>query len=86
VAREACEVVVKVVITPSTQDVELEELAKRIAAIDPATPVIVQPVTPTGPVKRAPDARRLLAIAVRLGETLADVRLIPQTHPLLGVP
>ena len=55
-----------------------------IRAIDPGTPLVIQPVTPFGAVREAVPAERLLAIVFRLSETLADVRLIPQTHKLYG--
>jgi pyruvate-formate lyase-activating enzyme len=86
VARRAPEVVVKVVVTPASQDEELDEMARRIAGVDASLPVVVQPVTPFGPVKAAPSAARLLALVARLSRTLAHVRLIPQTHRLLGAP
>jgi 7-carboxy-7-deazaguanine synthase len=86
VARRAPEVVVKVVVTGASQDEELDEMAARIAAIDPEIPLVVQPVTPLASSERAPSAERLLALAARLARTLAQVRLIPQTHKLLGAP
>jgi organic radical activating enzyme len=85
VARAGAEVYVKVVVTPSTRDEELDELARRVAAVDPQVPVVIQPVTPRGSVERTPGAAQLLAWQVRLEATLRDVRVIPQTHPALGV-
>jgi pyruvate-formate lyase-activating enzyme len=85
VARGAPEVIVKVVVSRASRDAELDELAERVAKVDAATPVIVQPVTPFGPVERAPSAERLLALVARLSSRLADVRLIPQAHRSLGV-
>jgi organic radical activating enzyme len=86
VARRAPEVVVKVVVTPASRDDELDEMARRIAAVDASVPLVVQPVTPMGSVEAAPSAERLLALAARLERTLERVRLIPQTHKLLGAP
>jgi organic radical activating enzyme len=85
VARRAREVLVKVVVSPASQDPELDEMAERVASVDPATPVILQPVTPFGPVGQAPSAQRMLALLARLSRRLADVRLIPQVHRSLGV-
>jgi organic radical activating enzyme len=85
VARRAPEVVVKLVVTARTEDAELDEAFRRIAAVDPKTTVVLQPVTPSGAVKPAAP-RRLLALLRRASETLEDVRLIPQTHPGIGVP
>lgn len=83
-ARRSAEVFVKVVVTPSSSDAELDRMAQAIAGVDPKLPLIVQPVTPRGGVKQRPPATRLLEIAARLERVLADVRLIPQTHPLYG--
>jgi 7-carboxy-7-deazaguanine synthase len=85
VARTAGEVYVKVVVTPATRDEELDALAREVAAVDPEVPVVLQPVTPRGPVKKAPRPDQLIAWQVRLERTLRDVRVIPQTHPGLGV-
>ena len=85
VARRAGEVYVKVVVTPATRDDELDALAREVAAVDPEVPVVLQPVTPRGPVKKSPGPAQLLAWQARLEMTLRDVRVIPQTHPGLGV-
>jgi organic radical activating enzyme len=84
VARRAPELVVKVVVTPRSRDDELDAMAEAVARTAPEAVVVVQPVTPFGPVKRAPDASRLLAVTARLARRLPDVRLIPQTHKLIG--
>jgi organic radical activating enzyme len=84
VARRAPEVVVKVVVTPRSRDAELDAMAEAVARTHPEAVVVVQPVTPFGPVKRAPEAGRLLEITARLARRLPDVRLIPQTHKLIG--
>lgn len=84
-AASAGSVYVKVVLTATTLDEELAEVCTRIARIAPATPLILQPVTPQGPVREAPDAERVLAWLRACGEKLADVRLIPQTHKMVGV-
>ena len=83
-ARRSAEVFVKVVVTPASTDAELYQMARAMAGIDPMVPLIVQPVTPRGGVKERPGAARLLQIAARLERVLADVRLIPQTHPIYG--
>jgi hypothetical protein len=41
-------------------------------------------VTPFAAVKERPSAARLLALARRASERVADVRVIPQAHKLLG--
>lgn len=84
VAQRAPEVVVKLVVTPETTDAELATAARAIADVDASTPVVVQPVTPSGPVRESPDAERLLEVLFTLERTLACVRLIPQTHKSYG--
>jgi organic radical activating enzyme len=84
-ALASCETYVKVVVTPSTRDDELDALAQHVAAIDPGVLVVVQPVTPRGGVRERPTAAQLLAWQMRLERTLRDVRVIPQTHPALDV-
>ena len=85
VARTAGEVYVKVVVTPATRDEELDAMAREVAAVDPEVPIVLQPVTPRGPVKETPGPAQLIAWQARLETTLRDVRVIPQTHPGLGV-
>jgi len=85
IALRAGETYVKVVVTPATRDEELDALAQHLAAVDPAVPLVIQPVTPRGPVKESPPAAQLLAWQARLERQLRDVRVIPQTHPGLGI-
>jgi hypothetical protein len=68
-------VFVKVVVTPSSSDAELDVMARAIAEIDPKIPPIVQPATPRR--EGAACAARLLEIAARLERVLAEVRMIP---------
>jgi len=84
VALAAPEVMVKVVVTTASDDAEIDEMTRRIARVAPDVPVILQPVTPFGGVRETPSAKRLLALVARIERTLADVRLIPQTHRFYG--
>lgn len=84
-ALRADEVCIKVVVAPSTEDAELDAMAAHVAAIDPAVPVVLQPVTPFGAVAAAPDPKQVLAWLARLERRLHDVRVIPQTHKQVGV-
>jgi organic radical activating enzyme len=86
IALRAPEVVVKLVVTPASEDAEIDEAAARIAGAAPGVTVVLQPVTPFGGVREAPGAERLLATFLKLSRTLSDVRLIPQTHKQIGVP
>lgn len=84
-AREASRVIVKLVITPSTRDDEVEEAVSRVAALHPGACLVLQPVTPCGGVKRRPTAERMLALERQAALQLPWVRVIPQTHPVYGV-
>ena len=84
--RPAPEVMGKGGVTAASEDAELEAMGTAIARIDPDTPVVVQPVTPFGPVRQAASAVRLLQVVARLSQQLASVRLIPQTHKAYGAP
>jgi organic radical activating enzyme len=86
VARRAPEVYVKIVITDSSRDAEVLSACERIAEQDPATVVVLQPVTPNRSLRERPGAERLLALQRAASRRLADVRVIPQTHPLYGAP
>lgn len=85
VATRAGRVYVKVVLTPSTSDAELEAMLDRIESVSPEIPLVLQPVTPTGGVKAMPESTQLLKWLALAEQRLADVRLIPQTHPIYGV-
>ena len=84
VARRAPEVVVKVVVTPASEDAEIDALCAAVARVDAATPLVLQPVTPFARVREMPSAERLLELTRRVARTLPAVRLIPQTHRLYG--
>jgi organic radical activating enzyme len=85
-ARSASRVVVKIVVTGASEDAEVDEAVGRIARVAPEAVLVLQPVTPHGPVRERPAAARLLALAARARQRLGDVRVIPQTHPLWGAP
>lgn len=84
-AQRAGHVYVKAVLTPSTRDDELDTMIDRIASVSRDTPLVLQPVTPTGGVDAMPHADQLLRWLERAEKRLSDVRLIPQTHPIYGV-
>jgi 7-carboxy-7-deazaguanine synthase len=74
---------VKVVLTAATGDGEFRRALALVSAVDRRIPVVLQPVTPVNNVAGiAPEAvLRLLATALELVD---DVRVIPQTHKMLG--
>jgi 7-carboxy-7-deazaguanine synthase len=85
-ARRAPRVVVKIVVTPASEDAEIDEAVAAVARVAPEATLVLQPVTPHGPVRERPPAARVLALAARAEERLRDVRVIPQTHPIYGAP
>jgi organic radical activating enzyme len=84
VAKAAPRVHVKLVVTPASGDAEIEEALRRVARTHPGACLVLQPVTPFATVKQRPGAARLLALERLAARHLADVRVIPQVHPLLG--
>ena len=86
IARRASEVFVKIVVTARSEDEEILGAARRIADQDPQVPLILQPVTPLKKGSGRPGASRMLALAAATEDILAHVRVIPQTHPIYGVP
>jgi organic radical activating enzyme len=85
IAKRAARAVVKIVVTPRSGDDEIDEAVSRIAKVHPGATLVLQPVTPCGGVKRRPTAQRMLVLSDRASRRLADVRVIPQTHPIYGV-
>jgi len=75
---------VKAVFAESTAEQEIERLCRLISAVNPSLALVLQPVSEVrgGPVPPSP-ARvlRLQAVAKR---ALAEVRVIPQMHKLIG--
>ncbi len=82
--QRACDVFVKVVITPNTRVEELQEVCRRLARSAPDVILVLQPVTPVGDVRSTPSAAELLEHLRRCERTHRDVRLIPQTHKVYG--
>lgn len=75
-------VFVKIVIDQSTQEWEIERSCALIAAVDPAIPLILQPMTlANGSI--AVSALRTLELQ-ELAGGLKEVRVIPQTHKFMG--
>jgi organic radical activating enzyme len=85
VALEAPEVFVKLVVTRASTDAEVLEAARRIERTAPHATLVLQPVTPRPGAAERPSPARILALAAAAETLLADVRVIPQTHPIYGV-
>lgn len=75
---------VKVVVGANSTDEEILESARVIADVWPETLLVLQPVTPFGPITESPGIGRLLELQrIALG-IIPKVRIIPQMHKLLG--
>lgn len=86
VARRARRVYVKAVVTEATRDDEFDVMCESIASVSADVPLVIQPVTPRAGAARRPSAGRCLELLARAERLLSDVRVIPQTHPVYGVP
>jgi 7-carboxy-7-deazaguanine synthase len=74
---------VKIVITAATEADEFIQAMRLVAAVDRRIPVVLQPVTPVAGVAGVSPAKMLVLQAAALS-ILDDVRVIPQTHKLMG--
>jgi 7-carboxy-7-deazaguanine synthase len=77
------EVFVKVVLSGETTQAELEQAIALIGDVDDSIPLILQPVTPINGVSAA-NADNILRWQGLAMEKLRMVRVIPQTHKILG--
>jgi hypothetical protein len=73
-------------VTPESQDDEIDEAIRSVVHHAPGAVFVLQPVTPCGGVRERPSGERMLELAARAREQLSNVRVIPQTHPIYGVP
>ena len=76
---------VKMVLTGTTTDAEVEQAIALLASVNSAIPLILQPATPWGKAASVPLAR-LEAWRAQASRHLADVRVLPQVHRLWGIP
>ncbi|MGC8669037.1 MAG: 7-carboxy-7-deazaguanine synthase QueE [Chthonomonadales bacterium] len=74
----------KAVVGANTPDEEILAAAEVIAEVWPETLLVLQPVTPFGPVTQAPGAAQLLRQQMVARRILPNVRVIPQVHKVLG--
>jgi len=75
---------VKAVVDRDTLPQELSKAAQVIAREAPGTPLVLQPVTRAGGSARSVDPARLLDLQEAALAFLPVVRIIPQTHIMLG--
>jgi len=79
------EVFVKIVFTRESKAKEMDEAVSLIAEIDEKIPLVLQPVTPHGPIKHRPRPDQILAFQTIARRKLKRVKVIPQVHRLFGV-
>jgi 7-carboxy-7-deazaguanine synthase len=83
-ASGGMECYVKAVFVEETPDAEVLEAARAVAEMRPDSPLVLQPATPLGPIKRAPSPERALRLQEAALRVHGDVRVIPQVHRLAG--
>ncbi|KPJ64143.1 hypothetical protein AMJ44_13330, partial [candidate division WOR-1 bacterium DG_54_3] len=64
---------------------EVDEAVSLIAEIDEKIPLVLQPVTPHGPVKHRPNPEQIMAFHTIARRKLKRVKVIPQVHKIFGV-
>ena len=75
------EVFVKAVVSADTTEDEIRRCADTIASVDRRIPLVIQPVT--GP--ETPSGELLIRLQDAACANIADARVIPQCHKLLGL-
>jgi 7-carboxy-7-deazaguanine synthase len=76
---------VKLVLTATTTDAEVEQAIALLACVNSAIPLILQPATPWGKAQSVPMAK-LDRWRAQASHRLSDVRVLPQVHRLWGIP
>ncbi len=82
------ETFVKAIVSARTDFADLQQMAELVARLDPAVEIFLQPVTPL-PVPHAeivvpPSPEQVLTWQAQLKQTVPCVRVVPQTHKMLG--
>ena len=78
------EAYVKAVFVEETPEAEVLEAARAVAELRPDVPLVLQPVSPMGPIRRAPSPSKTLALHAAAPGVHRRVRVIPQVHRLMG--
>jgi organic radical activating enzyme len=79
------QVFLKLVVGPNADPDEMEAAFLLVAKQDPTLSLTLQPVTPFGPVQRAPTDLEMLRWHGLASRHLTRVRIIPQVHKFLGL-
>lgn len=76
---------VKLIVSDQTSEADLKQARSMIAGVSSEIPVILQPVTPLAEnYPTPPTAEQVLSWQSFFKETLVTVRVIPQTHKMIG--
>lgn len=78
------EVFVKLVLSQQSTSEEIDTSLELIRSVDPEILLILQPVTPYGSVRHSPTPEQMLSWQSRAKQALKRVRVIPQTHKMMG--
>lgn len=78
-------VFVKWVLTRSFPVEDLKKMISTVAAVSPDVPFVIQPVTPFGGVKDKATVEDIQRAYNFAHQKLKDVRVIPQTHKMVGL-
>ena len=63
---------------------EIDQALEIVRACDPEIEMILQPVTPYGVIRKPPTPEQILNWQFRAKQALKRVRVIPQTHKIMG--
>jgi organic radical activating enzyme len=74
----------KIVLGPRTSDEELAAAVEMVHRVAPATTIFLQPVTPFAAVSTAPSPAQVLSAQELALRIHPRVRVVPQTHKLIG--
>jgi 7-carboxy-7-deazaguanine synthase len=83
------DVFVKIIISQTTNPAELQQAARLVADVNNQTTIFLQPMTAlahphTNPRLAAPTPSQVLAWQALMKEHVPQIRVIPQTHKMLG--
>jgi 7-carboxy-7-deazaguanine synthase len=83
------EVFVKIIISQTTEPAELRQAAQLVSAVSDQIVIFLQPMTAlaqphTNPNLTAPTPTQVLAWQALMKEYLLQIRVVPQTHKMLG--
>jgi len=79
---ERRDVFIKIVVTGDTKKDEFEQAVRLIKSVAPTIPLVIQPVTPCGSVRKISNAK-LDNFYNYASSVLRDVRIIPQVHKIM---